>query len=86
MSFTRALYEGDSVIHSEFRAGTAVNPRIAGTKRVAQPATALEMAELATASRIRVRVGEASSRLREAGRRFRQSPRSLRCHEQPQYR
>jgi hypothetical protein len=49
MSFTRALYEGDSVIHSEFRAGTAVNPRIAGTRRVWPPATVLEIAELAMA-------------------------------------
>ena len=49
MSFTTALYEGDSVIHSAFRAEAAVNPRIAGTKRVAQPATVLEIADLATA-------------------------------------
>ena len=49
MSFTAALYEGDSGIHSELRADAAVNPRMAGTKRVAQPATALEMADLATA-------------------------------------
>ena len=48
MSFTTALYEGDSVIHSAFRAEAAVNPRIAGTKRVAQPASAMEIAELAT--------------------------------------
>jgi len=49
MSFTRALYEGDGVIHSEFRAGTAANPRIAGIRRVWPPATVLEIAELAVA-------------------------------------
>lgn len=49
MSFTTALYEGDSVIRTAFRADAAVNPRIAGTKRVAQPATAPEIAERAPA-------------------------------------
>ena len=49
MSFTAALYEGDGVIHSEFRTDAGVNRPIAATKRVAQPATPLEMAELGTA-------------------------------------
>ena len=49
MSFTAALYEGDSGIHSELRTDAAVNSRIAGRKRVAQPITTLEMADLATA-------------------------------------
>jgi cell division septation protein DedD len=49
MSFTTALYEGDSVIHVLPRTGAAVRTRVAGAKRAAQPATALETAELATA-------------------------------------
>ena len=49
MSFTTALYEGDSVIHYVPRAGAAVNIPAAGAQRLAQPATALETAELATA-------------------------------------
>lgn len=48
MSFTTALYEGDSVIHTALRADAAVNPRTAGTKRVWPSATVLEVAELAT--------------------------------------
>ena len=46
MSFTTALYEGDSVIHSEFQAAAA-NARIAGVKPEGQFATVLNMAELA---------------------------------------
>lgn len=47
MSFTTALYEGDSVIHRLPRIGnSALNTRVAGAK----PATALESAELATAA------------------------------------
>jgi cell division septation protein DedD len=51
MSFTTALYGGDSVIHSMPRASVAVRTRVAGVKakRAAQPATVLETAELATA-------------------------------------
>ena len=46
MSFTTALYEGDSVIHRLPRFGNpAPNTRVAG----ARSATALETAELATA-------------------------------------
>jgi hypothetical protein len=43
MSFTAALYEGDSVIHREL--GVGANR----TKRAGKAATALERAELATA-------------------------------------
>ena len=42
MSFTTALYEGDSVIHTALRADLGVTP-------AGQPATALEIADLATA-------------------------------------
>lgn len=49
MSFTTALYEGDSVIHSAFRADAAVNPRVAGVRRMWPPATVLDIARLATA-------------------------------------
>lgn len=49
MSFTTALYEGDSVIHYVPRTRAAVKTPAAGAQRVAQPATALETAELATA-------------------------------------
>lgn len=50
MSFTAALYEGDSVVHSIPRFGDAdTRTRVAGAKRVSQPASALESAELATA-------------------------------------
>jgi len=49
MSFTAALYEGDSVIHRVPRfAGPAIPARGTGAVRVQQP-TALESAELATA-------------------------------------
>ena len=45
MSFTAALYEGDSVIHR-----APGNPtRTAGAKRLSRPATVLESADLATA-------------------------------------
>ena len=49
MSFTTALYEGNSVIRFVPRAPAAVKTSAAGAQRVAQPATALERAELATA-------------------------------------
>jgi hypothetical protein len=50
MSFTAALYEGDSVIHRVPRfVEAAGKTRGAGAKRVARTATALESAELATA-------------------------------------
>jgi hypothetical protein len=49
MSFTTALYEGDSVIHTLPRADLALRTRAAGAKRATRPATALETAELATA-------------------------------------
>ncbi len=49
MSFTTALYEGHSIIHYVPRASAAVKTPAAGAQRVAQPATALEKAELATA-------------------------------------
>jgi hypothetical protein len=49
MSFTTALYEGDSVIHAAPRA-RAKTPA-AGAHRVTQCATALERAEPATAER-----------------------------------
>ena len=49
MSFTTALYESDRVTHSAFRADAAVNPRVAGVKRMWPPATVLEIAKLATA-------------------------------------
>ena len=47
MSFTAALYEGDSVIHRDFGIGqAAIRTGSAGAR---QPATALERADLATA-------------------------------------
>jgi hypothetical protein len=50
MSFTAALYEGDSVIHSMRRFGnTGARKTTAGAKRPGPSATALESAELATA-------------------------------------
>ena len=49
MSFTTALYEGDSAIHRLPRASAPSKTRSAGGYRTSRAATALETAELATA-------------------------------------
>ena len=49
MSFSTALYEGDSVIHTLPRASVPSKARVAGVKSAVPAATALETAELATA-------------------------------------
>ena len=49
MSFTAALYEGDSVIHREFRRPAAGSEKHAPGRRAAPQVTVLERAELAWA-------------------------------------
>jgi len=49
MSFTTALYEGDSVIHTLPRASVAPKSRTGGIKNAASSRTALENSELASA-------------------------------------